>query len=581
MRRITRRDFLRASALSLGAVVISKGLSGCLSSNDSAPSVRFDHGVASGDPQQQSVILWTRITPEDPAVDTLRVSWEVATDSRFDNIVRSGGTTVERAHDYTLKVDAQGLLPGQIYHYRFRAESGLLSPQGRTRTLPETNVDQVRFAVVSCSNYPAGFFHAYAEIAREPDLDALLHLGDYLYEYDNRGYATGDAENLGRLLPEDNDVELLTLADYRKRYAVYHQDPDSQAVHAALPLIAVWDDHEIANDAWREGAENHDRLTQGDFTERKLAALQAYFEWLPIRPVRLDDRETIFRSFHYGHLVSLYMLDTRIIGRDEQLSYADFLTQTGLNGPAFVAAVGDVNRTLLGMEQRNWLQQQMGASSSTWQVLGQQVLFGRMTLPAELLLDILNPDASTLLPKFAELAQIKGRLLQGDPSLTDAQKSRVETVLPYNLDAWDGYAAEREVILGTARALGKNLVVLSGDTHNAWANDLRDRDGNPGGVEFATPSVSSPGLEEYLSLPEEAVTDAEQAIQLLVDDLQYLNVNQRGYLVVTFTPDEARADWRFVSTVKNSEYTVDSTRAAAMRMLAGARQLDFPNPVGP
>jgi alkaline phosphatase D len=285
-------------------------------------------------------------------------------------------------------------------------------------------------AVSPLSSYQACFFHVYAEIVKEPDLDALLHLGDYIYEYDNRGYATEDAERLGRMVPDDNDVELVTLEDYRKRYAVYRQDPDSQAVHAAVPLIAVWDDHEVANDTWREGAENHDSLTQGDFTERKLAALQAYFEWLPVRPFRPDDRETIYRSFHFGDLVSLHMLDTRIIGRDEQLDYLDFLTQDGLNVAAFAAAVGDPNRTMLGMEQRNWLQQQMAGSLATWQVLGQQVLFGRMNLPAELLADVLNPDSATLLPKFQELAQIKGRLLAGDPTLTDAEKARVQTVLP-------------------------------------------------------------------------------------------------------------------------------------------------------
>jgi alkaline phosphatase D len=574
MRRISRREFLRISAMSLGAVAVSKGLSGCSSSSDSAPVVLFDHGVASGDPMQDRVLIWTRVTPENLAQDDLLVAWEVAADEGFQNLVHNGETTVRRAHDFTIKVDVLNLLPGQTYFYRFRAESGVVSPHGRTRTLPEAGVEQVRFAAVSCSNYQAGFFHVYAEIAKEPDLDALLHLGDYIYEYDNRGYATEDAERLGRTVPDDNDVELLTLEDYRKRYAVYRQDPDSQAVHARVPLIAVWDDHEVANDAWRDGAENHDSQTQGDFTERKLAALQAYFEWLPIRPFRPDDRETIYRSFHYGDLISLYMLDTRIIGRDEQLDYLDFLTQAGLNVAAFAAAVGDPNRTMLGMEQRNWLQQQMGASLATWQVLGQQVLFGRMTLPAELLADVLNPDAATLLPKFEELAQIKGRLLAGDPTLTDAEKARVQTVLPYNLDAWDGYAAEREVILGTARQLGKDLVVLSGDTHNAWANDLLDLDGNRIGVEFATASVSAPGLEEYLQLPAEFVPGAEQAIQLLVDDLQYLNVNQRGYLVVTFTLDQVLAEWRFVTTVKDREYLLDTSRGKALKTIAGLGRVE-------
>ena len=577
MPHISRRDFLRISALSLGALAVSKGLSGCSSSSDDAPGVRFDHGVASGDPLQDRVLIWTRVTPEDPMDDNFRVAWEVASDSSFESLVHQGETTVRQAHDYTMKVDVLNLLPGRTYFYRFRAENGLFSPSGRTRTLPEAGVEEVRFAVACCSHYQAGFFNVYAEIAQEANLDALLHLGDYIYENDNRGYASEDAERIGRTMPADNDLELLTLEDYRKRYAIYREDPDSKAVHASVPLIAVWDDHEVADNAWRDGALNHDSLTQGDFRERKLAALQAYFEWLPIRPFRPDDRETIYRSFHYGDLVSLYMLDTRIIGRDEQLDYQDFLTQDGsINTEAFRIAVEDTNRTMLGMEQRLWLQQQLGGSLATWQVLGQQVLFGRMHVPAELLkdLDLDAPDTLTLLAKARQLAQIRARILEGDPTLTDQEIARITNVVPYSLDAWDGYAAEREAILDTARELGINLVVLSGDTHNAWANNLRDRTGMAAGVEFSTASVSAPGFEDFLPPWAIIVRSAEELVQFLVEDLQYLNISQRGYLLVTFTANEARADWRFVTTVKSKEYALDSRRAAAMRTRPGTRELE-------
>lgn len=575
MRGISRRSFLRVSALTLGAFVVSKGLGGCSSSSDSGGSVRFDHGVASGDPLQDRVLIWTRVTPEDPTDDHLWVAWEVATDAEFEDLVHNGETTVRRAHDYTLKVDLHNLLPGRTYFYRFRAGNGVVSPQGRTRTLPEAGVEQVRFAVVCCSDYQAGFFHVYSEIAKEPDLDAMLHLGDYIYEYDNRGWAAEYPERLGRMVPADNDVQLLTLEDYRARYALYRKDSDSKAAHASLPLIAVWDDHEVADDAWRDGALNHDPLTQGDFKQRKLAALQAYFEWIPVRPFRPDDREIIYRSFDYGDLVSLHMLDTRLIAREKQLDYLDFMGPDGvINETAFAAAVLDPNRTLLGMEQRNWLQQKMAGSLATWQVLGQQVIFGRMKIPAELLANPVNPEFATLLPKFRELVEIKSRSLQGDPTLTDEERARINNVLPYNLDAWDGYSAEREAILETVRELGKNLVVLSGDTHNAWANDLRDQAGRRVGVEFATPSVSAPGLEAFYPDFPTVVAFVEQVIDLLLDDLKYVNANQRGYLLATFTREAARADWRFVTTVKERDYSIVVGRSKTLRTSLGSRRID-------
>jgi alkaline phosphatase D len=192
-----------------------------------------------------------------------------------------------------------------------------------------------------------------------------------------------------------------------------------------------------------------------------------------------------------------------------------------------------------------------------------------MNLPAELLVAIATEQFDGLPEKLAELAQLKGRALQGDPSLTDEELARINTVAPYNLDAWDGYQYEREVVLGTAKALNKNLVVLAGDTHNAWANNLKDIQGDQIGVEFATASVTSPGLEEYLGIPDDMIQGAEQAIGLLVDDLDYLNVNQRGYMLVTFTPEEARADWYFVDTIKSKDYQIDASRTASRRVLPG------------
>lgn len=578
MKGMSRRDFLRVSGLALGGVVVSTGLQGCLSGSgssnraepDPAPlrQVAFQHGVASGDPLADRVIIWTRLTPTDGQAADLNIDWEVASDEQFTDLLHSGNTRTGAARDYTLKVDVQNLSPGQRYFYRFRSNT-VTSPVGTVRTLPSSGVEQVRFAVLSCSNYPAGYFHVYAEAAKEAELDAVIHLGDYIYEYGAGGYATEDAAALGRTLPSDNNAEILTLADYRKRYALYRTDADLQALHAAAPMIAVWDDHEITNDTWREGAENHDE-GEGDFNERKLAALQTYFEWMPIRPADPDDEETIYRSFDFGDLVSLHMLDTRVIGRDEQLSYGKYMTETGFDAAAFAADASDTSRTLLGQTQMDWLQTRLATSTAIWQVLGQQVLMGRMMLPAELISSLGNPSGGDLLSTFSELVAIKMRMDLNDPTLTAADIARVQTVIPYNLDAWDGYAYEREVILGLSRSLNRNLVVLAGDTHNAWASDLATLDGSAVGVEFATASVTSPGLESYLGVPPEMIGQTEQVITTLVDPLRYLNASQRGYMVVTFTAEQARADWRFVDTIKQRGYAIDAARGKTLYTRIGA-----------
>ncbi|RVU31064.1 alkaline phosphatase D family protein [Neptunomonas marina] len=559
MKHISRREFVRLSALGIGAAVVSTGLAGCGSSHGKV-AVSFSNGVASGDPLQDRVIIWTRAILEDLA--SVEVSWEVATDREFANLVHTGVTQTDASRDHTVKVDVQNLVAETVYYYRFRANDNT-STVGRMKTLANGPLASAKLAVVSCSNYPAGFFHVYREVAKRDDLDAVLHLGDYLYEYEMGGYATEDAVALGRTLAADNAGELLTLTDYRRRYALYRSDPDLQTLHAKLPLIAVWDDHEVTNDTWRDGAENHTEATEGPFSERRMAALQAYFEWLPIRPAVAGDNETIYRHFRFGDLADLYMLDTRVIARDEQLAMASYLDPaTGtFDAARFAADIADQNRNLLGAEQMLWLQQMMTVSQGKWQVLGQQVLMGRMLIPAEMLQ---NPAS------VAELVAIQQRIDGGDDSVTEQERSRVETKIPYNLDAWDGYAYEREVILGLAKALDKNLIVLAGDTHNAWANNLKTLAGDQVGVEFATASVSSPGLESYLGLDSlQAVLQSEYSFGLLIEDLAYCNLNQRGYMVLEMTQDEARADWHFVNTIKAPTYIEDSGRHKALKVRSG------------
>ena len=468
-----RREFLRG--LALGAVAAgSVGLVGCGgggSEDDSSDDTTFAHGVASGDPLADRVVLWTRVSGT--ALEAVEVGWQVAADAAFGTIVASGTATTGPATDFTVKVDAAGLQPGLSYWYRFRA-AGVDSPVGRTRTLPAAGVQQVRLAVFSCASYPSGFFNAYAHAALREDLDAIVHLGDYLYEAERGGYGSINAVALGREVEPEG--ETVTLADYRTRYAQYRRDRDLQALHAAHPVIAVWDDHEVADDAWRDGAANHQANTEGAFAARKAAAIQAYHEWLP---TRVEAPERLWRGFDFGNLVSLHMLDTRLAGRDEQLDYGDYLGDLGLDGPAFTAAVDDPQRQLLGAEQTAWLQQRLAASTATWQVLGQQVLMARMSIPAPILFDVLAPGTGTSFSAYALLAA-NARL---DPaSLTpDEQAILAQASIPYNLDAWDGYGAARETVLEAARSRDHNLVVLAGDTHNAWASDLLDAQARRGG----------------------------------------------------------------------------------------------------
>ncbi len=550
-----RRSFVRQMAwggVALGALPLA-----ACGGDDDAPPVQFLHGVASGDPLSDRVMLWTRVTP--PAGDTrdIPVQWEVASDAAFSTLVAQGQATAAAGRDFTVKVDAAGLKAATSYYYRFRAYDAT-SPTGRTRTLPTGSVAQVKLAVFSCANYPAGYFNVYADAARRSDVDAAVHLGDYIYEYGRDGYASAQAAQLGRLSQPAG--EIITLADYRQRYAQYRSDPDLQALHAAMPMIAVWDDHEIANDSWTGGAENHQSAAEGDYAQRKAAAQQAYHEWLPTRNAQ---PALIYRSFAFGDLLALHMLDTRHIGRDKQLDYTQFMTAQGLDAAAFTAALGDPTRQLLGAQQTQWLQQQLGTSGATWQVLGQQVLMGRMNVPAPILMDVLAPGSGVSVSAYAALV---AKAQQNPAALTPQEQAILaQPAIPYNLDAWDGYAAARETVLGMARALQKNLVVLAGDTHNAWANELQDLQGNPVGVEFATSSVSSPGFEEIL--PSEDPAMLAGAFQQLIPTLKYADTSRRGYLLLTATHGECRGDWVFVDTITSRNYRASTDKS--LKVLPG------------
>jgi len=559
MANFSRRDFLKNSAFLTGAAWLSTSVFGCSSTVKVAKNnspIQFLHGVACGDPLTDRLILWTKVTPAEQP-DALQLLLEVSESADFSMVQHQELCLARKEADYCCKVDLTGLQSGRSYYYRF-SDSNTVSAVGHGKTLPVGSVSQVRFAVLSCSNYPAGYFHVYQQVAQQ-QLDAVLHLGDYIYEYEQGGYATEHSVELGRALAADNQAEMVSLQDYRKRYALYRSDKDLQQAHASHSFICVWDDHEITNDAWTDGAENH-QPNEGDYQVRKLNALQAYYEWMPIRPLVFGQQlsgqqQSLSRSFAFGDLVDLHMLDTRIEGRNLQLEYKHYTDEkTGaFDTQRFVGDLTNPNRTLLGQKQQQWLQTQLMRSKAQYQVLGQQVLMAKMMFPSELLSAFSKPGPE-LVAHIAELSALKQRADQGDSSLSTKDKQRLESVIAYNLDAWDGYPYERELVYKTAQQQNKQLVVLAGDTHNAWASTLHDQQGNKVGIELATPSVSSPGIETYLKLNTAQVEHLADVLPQLINELEYCNLHQRGYLLVAFSKEQMDAQWFFVDDITKKQY---------------------------
>ena len=548
----TRRSFIQKSLLAAGGIMLAPNFISCKSDDDSSPVVNpegftnknFDQGVASFDPSSSSVIIWTRYNRSNT-----EVIWEVSTKQNFETILRTGKIMTDVMRDNTIAIELTELEADQKLYYRFsNVEDEAVSVIGETITLP-VNASSVQLAVCSCSNYQAGLFNVYDAMAKS-SADIIVHLGDYFYEYEAGGYgASPENASLGRVHQPAN--EILSLDDYRTRYKQYRSDASLQLAHQKKPFICVWDDHEIANDTWKDGAENHTEATEGSFEVRKQNALQAYSEFLPFSRTDANNNMLIYRKVNIGNLVNLLMLDTRVIARDKQLDLNNYFTQGGFDAVSFQTDLSDPSRTLVGTTQRNWLVNEINNSTAKWQVLGQQVLMGKMYVPAEILLAFGTPGFETVL---TEIVTIKVRMLNNDPTLTDEEKARVLTVLPYNLDAWDGYPVDRETIYASLG--GKKIVTLAGDTHNAWHNTLYTQGGDEVGVELATSSVSSPGFETYLGdVDAETVAAFEQAMTLLVDGLSYFDASRRGYIMATFTEAEVKSEWVFVSTILSQAYT--------------------------
>jgi alkaline phosphatase D len=487
----------------------------------------FLHGVASGDPTTDSVILWTRVSGYPAHARAVKVRWQVAEDRAMSRIVAEGVAETGADRDFTLKVDASGLPTGRTLHYRFDV-GGLVSPVGRTRTLPDGAVDSVRFAVTSCSNYPSGYFHAYREIAKRDDVDAVLHLGDYIYEYGPGSYATEHAEALGRV-PEPPG-ECVSLLDYRLRHAQYKRDPDSQAMHAAHPLIAIWDDHEIANDTWRDGAQNH-QAEEGSWPGRRDAAVRAWFEWMPVRGEANGAATPTYRDFRFGDLAHLLMLDARLIGRDRQPNVGDAVTPETIR-----AALRDPARRMLGGAQEQWLRERLQQGGDTvWQVIGQQVKVAEMLSPD--LAPLVDPDGPSFFSR-EQLAEIIADSKDHPPSL---------------LDTWDGYPAARHALLEDLSQLARNPLILSGDMHTAMAAELLLPDaGLPVAVEFMAPSVTSPGITA--ALPEKSPGVLQEATLEQNPHMKYMEMHRRGWLCLTLTPERCSGEWHLLDGIREPGY---------------------------
>ena len=569
MTQTSRRHFLTKSA-TLAAVSSSAALVACGDSNGPLTPAQFLYGVASGDPLADRVMLWTHAKRPNLESD-VNLTWQVATDNGFTNIVKSGTVMASIAAGNTAKVDATGLTAGTTYYYKFTDETGAASLVGTTRTLPALTVTSVKFAVFSCTLYSAGFFNVY-ESALSSGAEFAVHLGDYIYEYgsdpakfgntDAPPPPAGTAVSLGRVVSPTNDI--VSLSDYRTRYALYRSDPNLQALHAKMPWITVWDDHEFTNNAYATGAQNHNTATQGDWATRKATAAKVYHEWMPIRTPDVNDLFKIYRKFDFGTLFSLHMVDTRIEGRTKQVYgwYGDPLEPTiqpyaWADYTAGLTPVGgvypDAANKMMSDTQFTWLTGNIAAATTTWQIMGNQDIMAKLWYPAPVV------AAFAVSPAAFQTAMMSYLTLKATNPTAAAAVPKV----PINMDSWDGYPIYRETLLQTIRATGKKFVTLSGDSHNAWFNDLRTLNGaTKVGVEFATTSVTAPGYESagladlapYID--GSALAGGANASRAgLIDDVNYVETKRRGYLLMTVTATNVKGEYVFVDNVRSKTYT--------------------------
>ena len=536
-----RRKFIKNAGYGIGFATFSSQI--FASAKNSLRS--FRHGVASGDPLKNQIILWTRVTTTSNL--PIKIEWQISQHPSFKEIVCQGEAITSKERDYCVKVDAilpKEEIPGTTYYYRFLAgnESSTI---GRTHTLPGQNLKKVKLAVMSCSKYTAGFFNAYREIANRDDIDLVLHLGDYIYELGMGVFGDEDAEALNRVVKPK--YELNSLKDYRQRYAQHKSDPDSQAMLARHPLISVWDDHEISNDAWKLGSVNHSiDGSEGTFDNRKKNAIKAYFEWMPIRESRIENG-FIYRSFQIGDLVDLHMLDTRLIGRDQQVSYSNYTGLSTEQKPVHILNKNpnqfdsnkfnqdllDPNRSILGWNQEMWLENRLKKTNARWTVLGQQVM--------------LAPQRWSVTKDLIE-QESSGSSQELNMAM---QKETIKPELTKNLDAWDGYPIARSRLYKTVAEHKKRLIALYGDTHFSSAHNLVDKSGQLIGVEFGTTSVTSPSFWDNVKINKIELENKQLDFN---DHMQFLHLRNRGYLLVEIDREKTEGKWHLIDDVKTKNY---------------------------
>jgi alkaline phosphatase D len=523
---IDRRSLVLGGGLGLGAMVLApgQGLARLLTAKG------FTHSVASGEPGPDSMLLWTRYVPAGGS-DEVRLDAEVALDPDFTKVIGGGSVRTGAYCDWTAKITVDGLGPGTVHWYRFAAPDGSKSPVGRTRTLPTNDAARFGLAVFSCSNMPMGWFNAYGHAADRSDLDMWLHTGDYIYEYGNASYH--DQLLAGRAVEPEH--EILAIADYRLRYACYRADPDLQRLHRMAPMVAFWDDHESANDSWEGGAQNHQPATEGDWNVRKAAAMQVYREWMPVS-------DEPWKAYPLGALATLYRTESRLLARTRQADIdtafhaanPDAALKTFRNG-----TWQDPSATMLGSTQESWLAHAMktNARSTAWQLVGIGTIMGRTLMPQDAL-GWLRPDATD-------------RVV--DSFKNDIRAARLG--LPMWMDRWDGYPAARSRLLKAAQEADADLVMLSGDSHNAWAYSLAEG-GQPAGVEFAGQSVTSGGVEGSCAADPKVVARGFVAAN---PELEWADTSQRGYMMIEITPQRVTGEWLFLQTIKSRTTRLSGT----------------------
>lgn len=502
-------------------------------------SALFRHGIASGDPDATSVVLWTRVSSASPVI----VECQVARDVGFHDIVWSASTPVNADRDYTVKLVASRLIPGARYFYRFRVGNDA-SPIGQTRTLPVGKLDRLGIALASCSNYAFGHFNAYDAISKDAAVDFVLHTGDYIYEYGADGWGAEMSRKLNRVHQPAN--EIVSLSDYRTRHAQYKTDAGSQAMLAAKPLFACWDDHESANNPWTGGAQNHQPDKEGDWTARRAASIQAYYEWMPIRePGPGRTRAQFWRNYVFGDLATLSTLETRHTARALQIDYATYYGAINSKADAEAMegdAIGAPHRPLISAEQEGELSAAWTRSKELgqpWRLIGNPM-----------------PIARTRVPDVVKLGIIADPATQAKP--LDAAKEMAwkgKWNLPFYPDTWDGYEWARARFYAQAKAAGADdLIFLTGDSHSFWANRLADADGRAAGIELGTAGITSPG--DFIESGFDLATAAKLDVVFAAHNPEVIwtdNLHQ-GYVRLELTRKIGRATFVAVSNLATREY---------------------------